>query len=41
MRILRPLDRYVFSEFLDALRANVAKVGRWVGFHSERRHRTA
>jgi lipopolysaccharide export system permease protein len=29
------------SEFLDALRANVAKVGRWVGFHSERRHRTA
>lgn len=29
------------SELTDALRANVAKVGRWVGFHGERRHRTA
>jgi lipopolysaccharide export system permease protein len=29
------------SELTDAIRANFAKVGRWVGFHGERRHRTA
>jgi len=29
------------SELTDALRASVAKVGRLVGFHGERRHRTA
>jgi lipopolysaccharide export system permease protein len=29
------------SELTDALRANFAKVGRLVGFHGERRHRTA
>ena len=28
-----------FSEFKDALRANVAKVGRWLGIHSDRRHK--
>ena len=29
------------SELTDAIKANFAKVGRWVGFHSERRQRTA
>ena len=29
------------SELTDALKTNLAKVGRWVGFHGERRQRTA